>query len=166
MRSLIDMYSAQLDKQSESKPSLPDIMFLSAFPNENVKTKTKELSRLSEDLFEQFNEDWTKRFKEGVEKCLKEDMTPQLIMTAVPFITRDEFKTVMQKVDEFLPGETDEIFALKVGELQNQFNNFMITATEILKSMYQAKMIEKQQSKIITGPEQGKLVDSLGMSIN
>lgn len=166
MKSLIQMFTEQLDKQPENKPSLPDILFLSAFPNENIKSKTKELSRLSEDLFEEFNEAWTTRFKEGVENCLKEDMPPQLVMNAVPFLTRDELRTVMQKVDEFLPGDTDEVFALKISELQNQFNNFMITATEILKQMYQTHMIGKQQKKIISGPEPGKLVDSIGMPIN
>jgi len=162
IKSLIDMYSAELEKQPEANPVLSEIIFLAAFPKETPKTKAKELSRLSEDLFEEFNEAWTERVKAGFKKLLDEDMQPQMIVKAVPFITREELKTVMAKIDEFLPGDTEEILALRMTEIQNQYNNFMITATEILKQMYSNKMVTKQQSQIITSPG---LTDSLGYPI-
>ena len=152
MKTLTDMYSAELAKQPENNPALSDILFLSAFPNVAVKKKSKELARFSEDLFEDFNDQWKKRVEDGIRDCLKENMGIQLIIAAVPFLTRDEFKTLLAKVDEFLPGDTDEMAALRVSELQQQYNNFAITAQEILKELFTTHMQLKAQSQIKVAP--------------
>lgn len=164
MKTLTDMYSAELDKQPENNPALQDIMFLSAFPKVDVKKKTKELSRLSEDLFEDFAEAWTKRIEGGMAACIKEDMTPQLIVASVPLLTREELRTVIAKIDEFIPGDTEELLALRISQLKDQVTEYSITAQEILKSMYTAHIQAKQaKPKILTGPG---LTDALGEPIH
>jgi FlaA1/EpsC-like NDP-sugar epimerase len=160
MKTLVELYEKELLQQPEDKASLADVMFKAAFVDVDIKKKVKELSRLSEDLLEDFHNAWQKRVEEAIQERLKEDMTPQLIVASVPFLTKEEMRTLMEKLDEFLPGDTEEIFALKISDLHNNVNHFMILASDILKELYTRKMVEKQQSQIII-PDQG-LITGLG----
>lgn len=163
MKTLVEMYSAQLALQNENKPLLSESMFLSAFPGKDSKKLSKELRRKSEDLMEEFIDTWRKRVEDGISTRIEAGLTPEQIVEAVPYMTRAELFTLMEKIDELFEGDTPEILALKAIELNNQFTMFRMTATEILQSLWGAHAAAKQQRNIITAPG---ITDALGMPIS
>lgn len=151
MKTLEEMYFTELDKQPELKPSMDDIVFISAFPNTNAKTKKKEIGRAIEDTMEEFQERWIARIKGDTLAGLKAGLQPQMVVQTVAPITRAELKEIIQGIDTYVPGgDTEELLALKVTELQYHFRSCMGKAGELMQEVYNEFMTEQQKQKIIT----------------
>lgn len=151
---------------------LGEILFKAAYPDDEKGKEAKRLRRKSEDLFEDFPDAWEKRVREGVRAELRAGSSMHTILKLVPYITSDELKVIIKKLDEFIPdGEIDPNpsdyklddrvpitsngfakFALKIRELEANIMSLQQGAAGIMKEEIGIFQEEESKKKIITRP--------------
>jgi hypothetical protein len=158
MKTLEEMYFPEVDKQPENKVSISDVLFISAFPGANIRTKIKDIKRGAEDTLDEFYQRWETRVREDTRKGLESGLQPQMLVGIVSFLTRSEMKEIIQGIDKYVPGDTEEQLALKITELESHYRMCLQQAGSLLQDEYEKYQVALQDKKIITINKPGGLI--------
>lgn len=158
MKTLEEMYFPEVDKQPENKVSLSDVLFISAFPNTNIRTKVREIKRGAEDQLDEFYQRWETRVRTDAKKGLEKGLQPQMLVGIVSFVTRSEFKEIIQGIDKYVVGDTEELVALRITELESHYRMCLQQAGTLLEDEYNKFQASQQDKQIITLNKPGGLI--------
>ena len=140
MKKLKDLY---LPVQN---PVWNDIVFEAAFP-EDTEAWAQKLKQNSDESVNPIIEAWQTRLATELSNALDRNLEPPQIVSEVPWLTEKEFEQLVDAVETYIGGDTQQHFALKVLDLGYLFAQLKETAMILLRNMVLQK---QQQTKIVT----------------
>jgi hypothetical protein len=141
MRTLTQLYGgpAALDN-----PSFTDILFHAAYPS-GTQAVAIRMRDKSTEIFTPYTEKWKTRLATALSNELEAGKTAPEIVTIVPWMSKDEYNELLGLIDSYIEGDSQEIFALRIIDL-----NFYLTVLKQEALQLFSAMMQQQKSMIIT----------------